>query len=358
VRLAGDALVESGHQARLADPGLARDQDDLSFALPGAALAVQQEIDLILATDEACPTRWADRLEAALGSRHALNRPRGHRFGDALDAVPAEVTQPKQIAKQTPRGARHNDHSRIRQGLQPSRNVRRGADHRLIPQRALGAEIADHDQARRDADAHRKRFLRARLEAANGGNDIEPRPYGSLRVVLVRARIAEIGQYPVAAELGEEPVIGQHDTGAGGVIGVDHGSHVLRIESVRKGSRANQIADHHREVTTLGSRHARLPGLSVLPNSARHCRGSAGERRPNCLDEALAIPHRDPELLKITFCQFRQHIAVDCVVQEQRLIAFETEGSQPVAHVHVSAALIRTWLIVFFGGKVCILYWS
>ena len=59
------------------------------------------------------------------------------------------------------------------------------------------------------------------------------RPHGSLGIVFVRAGIAEIGQYPVAAEIGEEAVIGQHDTGAGGVIGIDHGAHVLRIESGR-----------------------------------------------------------------------------------------------------------------------------
>src|SRR5262249_35730367 len=106
-------------------------------------------------------------------------------------------------------------------------------------------------------------------KAADSSNDIEPRPYGSLGVVFVRAGIAEIGQYPVTAELGEEAVIGSRDTGAGGVIGIDYGPHVLRIKSTRYGSRAHQIADHHGEVTTLGSSsHAGLPALRILPNSA------------------------------------------------------------------------------------------
>jgi hypothetical protein len=38
---AGDALGESRREAGLADPRLARDQHDLPFALPGAALAFQ-----------------------------------------------------------------------------------------------------------------------------------------------------------------------------------------------------------------------------------------------------------------------------------------------------------------------------
>jgi hypothetical protein len=92
---------------------------------------------------------------------------------------------------------------------------------------------ADHYQAGRDANADRERFRGARLEPRDSGNDIEPRPHGSFGIVFVRARIAEIGQYSVAPELSEEAVIGQRDTGAGGVIGIDHSTHVLWIESGR-----------------------------------------------------------------------------------------------------------------------------
>ena len=60
-----------------------------------------------------------------------------------------------------------------------------------------------------------------------------PRPHGSLGIVFVREGIAEIGQYSVAPKLGEEAVIGSRDAGAGGVIGIDHAAHVLRIEAGR-----------------------------------------------------------------------------------------------------------------------------
>src|SRR5262249_47918531 len=93
VRLTGDAVGESGRKAGLADPRLARDQHDLPFALPGEALPFQQEIELVLAADEIGQTGGADCLEAALGSRHALDRPRRHRLGNTLDLVPAEVAQ-------------------------------------------------------------------------------------------------------------------------------------------------------------------------------------------------------------------------------------------------------------------------
>jgi hypothetical protein len=80
---------------------------------------------------------------------------------------------------------------------------------------------------------NRKRFRGARLELPDSGDDIEPRPHGSLRIVFVRDWITEISQYPVAPKLGEEAIISSRDTGAGGVIGIDHGAHVLRIESGR-----------------------------------------------------------------------------------------------------------------------------
>src|SRR5262249_57141157 len=99
VRLASDALGESRRKAGLADPRLARDQHNLPFAPPGEALAFHQEIDLVLAADEIGQTRCADRLEAALASRHALDRPRCDRLGNTLHLMPAQGRQTNQIAE-------------------------------------------------------------------------------------------------------------------------------------------------------------------------------------------------------------------------------------------------------------------
>src|SRR5207248_461570 len=63
VRLAGDALGDGRHKAGLADPGLARDQHDLPFARRGEALALQQEIELVLRPTRGVrpPTRTASK---------------------------------------------------------------------------------------------------------------------------------------------------------------------------------------------------------------------------------------------------------------------------------------------------------
>src|SRR5262249_11124819 len=110
-----------------------------------------------------------------------------------------------------------DDRPRLGQGLKAGCKVRRVPDHGMLPQRTLAAEVADHHQTARDANANRERFRGVRFELGNRGNDIEPRPHGSLGIVFVRAGIAEIGQYSVAPELGEEAVIGSHDTGAASI---------------------------------------------------------------------------------------------------------------------------------------------
>src|SRR5215468_4358371 len=196
-------------------------------------LAFQQEVEIVLAADEIGQTCRADRLEAALGIGYALDRPCRDRLGNTLELVRAEVAQTEQITEQPAGGRRDDDRPGLGQSLKAGRKVRRLPDHGVLAQRILAAKVADHYDAARDADAYRERLPGARLELGNGGNDIEPRPHGSLGIVFMREGIAEIGQYSVAPELGKEAVIRSRNTGAGGVIGIDHSAHVLRIESGR-----------------------------------------------------------------------------------------------------------------------------
>ncbi|MGA7386985.1 MAG: hypothetical protein WBW99_03525 [Pseudolabrys sp.] len=117
----------------------------------------------------------------------------------------AKVAQPEPIAEQPACRRSNDDCPRLGQGLKARRNARRVTNHSLFPQCTLAA---DHHQAGGYANADRERLVCARLEPCNSGSNIEPRAHGSLGIVLVRTRIAEIGQYPVAPEIGKEAVKG------------------------------------------------------------------------------------------------------------------------------------------------------
>ena len=116
----------------------------------------------MLAPDQRRETLAVQRLEAALGAALALDPPGRERLGEALEALRAEVGQLEQAADQPARRLADDDAARLRQRLQPRRQVRRLADHRLLLRRALADQLADHDQAGRDADPRRERRSRRR----------------------------------------------------------------------------------------------------------------------------------------------------------------------------------------------------
>ena len=92
-----------------------------------------------------------------------------------------------------------------------------------------------------------------------------PGSHGALRVILVRAGIAEIGEYAVADKPGDAAVVIGNDPRAGGPIGADHLPHVLGIKASRELSRAYQIAEHHGEVASLGITPVNLLGDQLWP---------------------------------------------------------------------------------------------
>ena len=87
--LGGDALAQLPHEARLADPGLAREQHHLALAVLRLPPAAQQQRDLLLAPDQRGQARGLARLEAALGTTLTFDLPGAERLGEALEALRA-----------------------------------------------------------------------------------------------------------------------------------------------------------------------------------------------------------------------------------------------------------------------------
>jgi len=104
VRLARDHGGELSGEPRLADAGLAREQDDLAGAGPGRAQAVAQQGALRRPADEVGEPA-PRRLEAALCYSDAFDHEGFDRLGKALRYLAAEVAQPEQVADQAAGGA-------------------------------------------------------------------------------------------------------------------------------------------------------------------------------------------------------------------------------------------------------------
>ena len=252
MRLVADPLAERRQNARLADARFARDERDLTFALARLAPAVEEQRHLMLAPDEGRQALRPRRLEAADVLRLAKDRPAGNRRVEAFQGLRAKRLQLERAAQQPPRRLRDHHGARLGQRLQPRRQIGRLADDGLFLRRALSDEVADHDDAGRDADADLEIFIRPRFELRDDGRDVEAGPDRTLGVLLMGARKAEIGQHAIAHEFGDEAVIARDRARTGVLIGANDLAHVLRIEPGRQRGRADEIAEHDGELATLG----------------------------------------------------------------------------------------------------------
>ena len=70
--------------------------------------------------------------------------------------------------------------------------------------------------------------------------------------MLVGARIAEIGEHPVAHVFRDKPADAFDNRGDAAVIGANDRAQVLRVEPRRKCRRADEITEHHRQLPPFG----------------------------------------------------------------------------------------------------------
>jgi len=95
------------------------------------------------------------------------------------------------------------------------------------------------------------RRLAYRLKGGQGG------AYGTLGIGLIGLRPAEIDQDAVAHVLGNKAFEPLYRLGDAPIISTDHLAQVLRVKTRRESGRADEVAKHHRELTTLGRGHGR-----------------------------------------------------------------------------------------------------
>ena len=119
--------------------------------------------------------------------------------------------------------------------------------------RAFPDQIADHHQAGGDPDA-RLQLDGFDIEATHpvdAGEAGADRPLG---VVLMRLRVAEINQHTIAHVFRDKAAEAPDGIGDGAVVGGDDLAIILGIEARGEFGRPDQVAEHHRQLPTLGRR--------------------------------------------------------------------------------------------------------
>ena len=177
--------------------------------------------------------------------------PRVNRRGDAFDLDSAEVAVFEQIADQPARARGDDNSAGLGQHLQPGGEVGRLADHRLFLRRSFADLIPDDHQSSGDPDPGLE-LDGPDIEATDSVNQAQPRPNRLLGIVLMRSRVAKIGEHAVAHVPGDKAVGLLDHFGDSTVIGGHDLSEILGIEPRRESGRADKVAEHHGQLPSCG----------------------------------------------------------------------------------------------------------
>jgi len=229
----GGGVGQRLQQAGFADAGFTGQQHRLAAPrfrlLPGTPQCRQ----LRLAPDDR-PQIWLGAgTKAALAGLPPQNAKQRYRLVMALEPVLANGFDHKAGPEQPPR--RFGDHDFTRAGglLQASREVRGGADHRMLPRRAFANQVTDDDQPGGDADPAGQLLADRGCQPGDSVGDGERGSDRPLGIVLMRPRPAEIREHAVAHQLGDiaEPA----DLAGDGVLKrAQYLAHGLGIEPQRQ----------------------------------------------------------------------------------------------------------------------------
>src|SRR5215831_78644 len=140
----------------------------------------------------------------------------------------------------------------------------------------------------------------------------------------MRLRVAEIDQDPDAHISRDEAFETRYDLGHGTVIAANQIPQILGIVPHGQCGRADEIAEHHRELAALNKRRS-YSGVRTIILTQRSDRS----------EQFAAMPHRaDTDFPEILGGQFGQYCGVDRVVAKRLFVSLQSETVEPGPDVH------------------------
>ncbi len=295
---------ERADQPRFADAGFAGEEHRPPSAEPRLCPALAESRELRLAIDQRRGVRADVERDGGTDRLLALDPQHLDGLVDPGQPVPAQRARHEHAVQQAVRGFADHDRIRPSECLQAGGNIGSPADRPQLVAAAVEADLAGDDEAGMDTDAdlqwQGQRPRPAGTQRGDGGHDLQGRPYRAQRVVLVRGRVAEIGQNTVAHVVGDGAAIAGEGGGAARAVALQHLAHILGVEPVAQGGRAAQVAEQQGELAPLGGRPGPWLALGqswrlLCPRHDERCTALAAKSRPGLVGRvARSADDRQP----------------------------------------------------------------
>ncbi len=318
----GHFVAQRQHQPRLADPRLAEQHHRAAATRRRPMPAGGQRRELVgTARERRHAPAFVRRKIAARHLALAQDRVRGHGLGKALEIERTERAALEEVADQ--RACRVGDHHRagLGHGLEPRRQVRRLAEQSRLGRTALAVEITDENRSCRRTHPAAQPVVRDHVDRLHRLDRPQPGAHRALGGMLLRARIAEADEQPVAEILRHRPAMPLHHRRAGPVVGGDDVAQILRIPVGREAGEADQVDEHHRHLPPLAMRRPRID------------RGPRPLRRADRPEQPPPVADLEADLAQIRVGQFAEHVDIDAVVRQRVVKAGEIRRLQPAPKV-------------------------
>src|SRR6185503_11079976 len=173
------------------------------------------------------------------------------RLQKSFDVLIAEVLELEQVADQPTCGRRDQDLVGFCELLQAGGEVRRVADQRKFAARSVPDQIADDDEAGRNADAHFQVRYALEGQFRNEPDTFQRSLDSALGAIFVRGGKSKIGQDAVAHIAGDSAVKSENCAFAGTLKCAHDVAQILGVEPARKLSRADHVAKDNGEIPPL-----------------------------------------------------------------------------------------------------------
>ena len=152
-----------------------------------------------------------------------------------------------------PARGRTDEHCpRVRQRLQACSEVRRLTNRDLFLGGAFAGQIAHDRHPGGNADASGECDISICRELGDRIDERETGTHRLFRIILVCLRIAEVDQHTIAHIAAYDALMPAYDFRDTTVVRANQRPHVLGIEPCGKRRRTHQIAEHNRQVASLG----------------------------------------------------------------------------------------------------------